>query len=100
MWSLWLGDHVEEKPSAPAFRPARSRATIASISSWVASRLLASSCITTRRSALWPTENPAFGMSVPSRASRYSAVLVQFHGTPFCSDSSGMPSTRASIRMR
>ena len=43
---------------------------------------------------------PALGMSVPSRRSKYSADVRQFHGTPCCRLSSGMPSTRASMRMR
>ncbi len=44
--------------------------------------------------------NPALIPSRPSISSKYSAVVFQFHGTPVRSDSSGMPSTRASMRMR
>ena len=61
---------------------------------------LASSPITTRRIAEWPTRKPALTASVPSRRSRYSPNVRQSHGTPACSDSRGMPSTRASMRMR
>ena len=43
---------------------------------------------------------PALMPSRPSISSKYSAVVFQFHGTPSRSDSSGMPSTRASMRMR
>ena len=38
--------------------------------------------------------------SVPSKASKYSAVERQFHGTPTWSDSKGIPSTRASMCIR
>ena len=69
-------------------------------SSLVASRSVAASPITTRRSAECPTLKPAFTASRGSTASRYSAVVRQFHGTPSRSDSMGMPSTRDSIRMR
>ena len=84
----------------PAASPSRRRRFMPSSSSGVLSRSVDASPITTRRSAECPTRNPALGMSVPSRRSRYSAVERQSHGTPCCKDSSGMPSTRASIRMR
>ena len=92
--------HDDEKPSAPASSPARSSSCIASSSSGFDSRAVASSPITTRRMAEWPTMKPALIPSRPSISSKYSAVDVQFHGTPSRSDSSGMPSTRASIRIR
>ena len=69
-------------------------------SSSVAARWLASPPITTRRMAEWPTIIPTFTPTLPSRASRYSAVVRHDHGTPSRSDSRGMPSTRASMRMR
>ncbi len=103
MWpsaSLCVRAHDDEKPIAPASRPARSRARIASSSSGFDSRVVDSSPITTRRMAEWPTMNPALMPSRPSISSKYSAVVVQFHGTPVRSDSSGMPSTRASMRIR
>ena len=49
----------------------------------------------------WPTMNPALTASVPSRRSSHSPKLCHVpHGTPCCSDVSGMPSTRASMRIR
>ena len=100
-WSLWLGDQVLLNPIAPAARPARSKVFICSSSASVAWRAVASSCITTRRRAEWPTRKPAFGISRPSSRSRYSAVDVHSpHGMPCCRLSSGMPSTRASMRIR
>ena len=73
---------------------------MASSSSPVQARRTLSSPITTRRSAEWPTLNPALTATLPSMASKYSAVVCQLHGTPACSVSSGMPSTRASILIR
>ena len=73
---------------------------MAATSSSVASRSVAASPSTTRRSAEWPTLKPALIPSSGSTASRYSAVVRQSHGTPSRSDSSGMPSTRESIRIR
>ena len=43
---------------------------------------------------------PALMASVPSNCSRYSPKERQFQGTPCCRLSSGIPSTRASMRMR
>ena len=103
MWpsaSLCVRAHDDEKPIAPASSPARSSACIASSSSGFASRAVASSPITTRRIAEWPTMKPALIPSRPSISPKYSAVDFQFHGTPSRSDSSGMPSTRASMRIR
>ncbi len=98
--SLCVRAHDDEKPSAPASSPARRSACIAASSSGLASRAVASSPITTRRIAECPTMNPALMPRRPSISSKYSAVVVQFHGTPSRNDSSGMPSTRASMRMR
>ena len=98
--SLWVRDHDDEKPSAPASKPARSSAFMASSSSPVLARRTLSSPITTRRRAEWPTLNPALTATFPSMASKYSAVVRQLQGTPCCSASRGMPSTRASIRIR
>ena len=98
--SLWVRDHDDEKPSAPASRPSRNSPFIASSSSSVQVRRTLSSPITTRRRAEWPTLNPALTATLPSMASKYSAVVCQLHGTPCCNASSGMPSTRASIRIR
>ena len=98
--SLWVVDHVDEKPMAPADRPSLSSVAMASNSASVASRSVASSPMTTRRMAEWPTLKPALTARSGSTASRYSAVVRQFHGTPSRSDSKGMPSTRESIRMR
>ena len=44
--------------------------------------------------------SPRSRRAVPSRRSRYSPKLRQSHGTPASSVSSGMPSTRASMRIR
>jgi hypothetical protein len=44
--------------------------------------------------------NPALTPSPPSTASKYCAVDDHDQGTPVRSDSSGMPSTRASMRIR
>ena len=74
VWSLCDDDHVDENPMPPAASPSRSRRFISSSSAGVDSRAVASSCITTRRSAEWPTRNPAFGISVPSSRSRYCSV--------------------------
>ena len=98
--SLWVSDVVVEKPNPPASKPSRSRRVIRSNSSSVAARSLAASPITTRRIAECPTMNPALMTRRPSRASRYSAVVRQFHGTPSRSDCNGMPSTFASIGIR
>ena len=73
---------------------------MAATSSLVASRSFAASPMTSRRIAEWPTMNPVLIASVPSIRSRYSAVVDQSHGTPWRSDSSGIPSTRASIGIR
>jgi hypothetical protein len=56
--------------------------------------------MTTRRSAECPTMKPALMTRRPPRASKYSAVDRQFHGTPVRSDWSGTPSTLASIGIR
>jgi hypothetical protein len=50
--------------------------------------------------AEWPTMKPALIPRLPSMEARYCSVEVQDHGTPSRSASRGMPSTRASIRMR
>ena len=98
--SLCVLAHDELKPSPPAAMESASIRFMACSSSGVASCPTERSPITTRRRALWPTRNPALGMSVPSMESRYSPKLRQSHGTPSCSEASGMPSTRASIRIR
>ena len=98
--SLWVSAHDDEKPRPPAASDSRSRFDIAARSSSVAASPTLRSPITTRRSAQWPTMKPAFTESVLSKWSKYSAVVVQSHGTPAASASSGMPSTRASIFMR
>ncbi len=98
--SKCAGPHDDVNPSAPARRPSRSSAVMAAISSDRAVRSVASSPITTRRRAEWPTEKPAFTPRVPSSRSRYSAVERQSPGTPACSASRGMPSTTASMRTR
>ena len=72
MWSLCDDDHVDENPIPPAAIPRRKQALHLVELRGVDSRAVASSCITTRRNAEWPTRNPAFGISVPSRRSRYS----------------------------
>ncbi len=53
--STWVGECDDEKPAAPAAIASRSARRIAPISSAVASRRVASSPITERRSAEWPT---------------------------------------------
>ena len=68
------------------------------ISSAVASRSVASSPMTARRSAQWPTMVATFKPTLPSRRLRYSPKLLQSHTTPCSSASSGMPSTRTIMR--
>ena len=70
VWSLWLVDHVEEKPRPPAVSPSWSSDAIRATSSGVASRSVAAGPMTTRRMAEWPTRKPALGVIVPSRRSR------------------------------
>ena len=50
--------------------------------------------------ALCDAAAAAVEATLPSMESKYSAVVCQFQGTPCCSASNGMPSTRASIRIR
>ncbi len=98
--SLCVGDTVLEKPSPPAAIDSRSSSCIAAISAPVAWLPTARAPITWRRNAECPTMKPALIASLPSSASRYSPKLRQFHGTPSRRLSSGMPSTRASMRIR
>ena len=68
--SLWVAAMEDEKPMPPSCTDWRSRATMRSSSSALASWPTARSPITTRRSAEWPTRKPAFTASRPSSRSR------------------------------
>jgi len=89
----------DEKPIPPAASDSPSSRHIASSCSAVAALPTASSPITTQRIAEWPTRNPAFTARPPSMRSRYSPKVRQSYGTAASSDSSGIPSTRASMRV-
>ena len=95
--SEWVRDCEDEKPSPPASNDSAKSARMAAISSSVATSSPRGAPMTLRRSAQWPTRNPALTPRRPSRASRYSAKLDQFQGTPFSRAARGMPSTLAII---
>ena len=54
--------------------------------------------MTTLRSAEWPTRNPAFTPTLPSRRPSHSPKERQRQSRPFSSAASGMPSTLAIMR--
>ena len=82
---------------APSVMACHTRFRIASISSLVAGRWDASSPITHRRTAQWPTLAERFTPIRPSRARRKSAKLPPEKVTPALSASGDIPSTRLSI---
>ena len=69
--SLCVLDRLVEKPRPPASNERCSSALMASSSAGVDARPVDSGPITYRRSAQWPTRNPAFTAMRPSSASRY-----------------------------
>ena len=71
---------------------------MAAISASVATSSARAAPMTLRRSAQWPTKNPALTPRLPSRAPRYSPKVDQVHGTPRSSAVRGMPSTLAIMR--
>jgi hypothetical protein len=98
--STWVGAHDDENPSPPAASASASSARMRSISASVAARSVPARR-TARRRAEWPTITPTFTAgAAAATASRYSANVRQLHGTPAASVARGMPSTRASMRIR
>ena len=95
----WSPTSMKSRDRRPRV-PRATRPCIAASSSSLHLRSVAASPITARLSAEWPTMKAVLIASPPSSRSRYSAVVRQSHGTPCSSASRGMPSTRASIRMR
>ena len=55
--------------------------------------------MTSRRSVEWPTRKPALTAMRPSRRPSQSPNEPQSQGRPACSAGSGMPSTRAIMRL-
>ena len=98
--SLWVFDCDVDSPSAPSASARPSSATILSICSSVASPPTASSPIAASLSAECPTRKPALTAMRPSSRASQSPNDSHFQSSPALSASSGMPSTRASIRVR
>ena len=73
---------------------------MAAISSSVAARSLAAAPITTRRMAEWPARKPRLGVDLAVEPVQVGAERVQPQSVAAASESSGMPSTRASICIR
>ncbi len=88
-----------EKPRAPSSSAACSAASMASMSASVAVPPTARSPMTSRRSVECPTRKPALTAMRPSRRPSQSPNEPQSHGRPSCNAASGMPSTRAIIRL-
>ena len=97
--SLWVGAVEVENPIAPASHASVTSCAIVAIWSSVAGSWQASPS-TARRTAEWPTRNPALTPTAPSNRPNHSPKLVQSQDSPASSASSGIPSTRAIIRMR
>ena len=99
--SLWVRAHDDENPSAAGLEAVAQQALPSRpTSSSVAAARVAASPITTRRMAEWPTMNPAL-IAEPA----LDGVEVLRGGRPVpghagSEGSSGMPSTRASMRIR
>ncbi len=88
-----------EKPSAPSSSAVCSAATIEAMSSSEATPPAARSPITSRRSVEWPTRKPALTAMRPSKRPSHSPKELQSQDSPARSAASGMPSTRAIIRL-
>ncbi len=88
-----------EKPRAPSSSAACNAATMAAMSSGLAAPPTARSPMTRRRSVEWPTRNPAFTAMRPSKRPSHSPNEVQSQGSPAWSAASGIPSTRAIMRL-
>ncbi len=97
--SLWVGACDVENPSAPSSRERANTEAMACTCSSLAAVPTASSPITERRTAEWPTRNPAFTATDPSRRPSHSPK--ELHDQSRHSKAArGMPSTRAIIRAR
>ena len=95
-----LRDRLVENPRPPASSDSARRVFMASISSGLASRLVASSFITVRRMALWPTMPATLTPRLPSKRSRKSPNVRQFQSRPSDSAVGDMPSTLTSMAAR
>ena len=98
--SLWVFDCDVDNPRAPSASASPSSVTIFSICSAVAAPPTASSPIAASRIAVCPTRNPALTAIRPSSRESQSPKDDHCQSSPARSASSGMPSTRASIRVR
>ena len=98
--SLWVKDLLVEKPRPPASRDCARIRCIWTSSAAVASRLTASSFMTMRRRALWPTMPATFTPSFPSNRPRKSPKLRQFQSTPSARAAGDIPSTLTSMAAR
>ena len=97
--SLWVGACDVENPSAPSSRERASTDSMAWTWSAEATVPTASSPITERRTAEWPTRKPAFTPTEPSSRPSHSPKEVQDQSR-HSRAARGMPSTRAIMRAR
>ncbi len=96
--SEWVDDWVVDRPQAPASMASWKRSSICCICSGVGWPPTASSPMTWRRRAQWPTMNPALTAIRPSSASRYSPKVDQVQSTPSSRALRAMPSTLLIMR--